>query len=145
MPALRPRRVVIAASAALALLVLGFAALAPAHPSRPIGLGRCPSSTPALLPADALARAVDAALAQAPQHYAGIDLTGVRAVQAQFARYGVGPSARAVSKKCGRLVRQRTVLVWLFFPAMRPSASLSQGVVAVSLIGGEYKVWALLH
>jgi len=145
MPALRLRRVVVAASAVVALLALGFGTLAPAHPSRPIGLGHCPSSTPERLPGDAIARAVDAALAQAPQHYTGLDLTDMRAVQAQFARYGVGPTARAVSIKCGRLVRQRTVLVWLFFPAMRPSASLSQGVVAVSRFDGEYKVWALLH
>jgi hypothetical protein len=36
-------------------------------------------------------------------------------------------------------------LVYLDFPAMRPSASLSQGVVLVSRLRGAYRVWAVLH
>jgi hypothetical protein len=47
--------------------------------------------------------------------------------------------------KCGRRAQVRTVVVDLDFPAMRPSASLSQGVVLVSRFSGAYRVWAQLH
>jgi len=65
--------------------------------------------------------------------------------EALRARYGVGPASRSVSIHCGRTVKQRTVLVFLTFPAMRPSASLSQGVLAVSRFDGTYHVWKQLH
>jgi hypothetical protein len=47
--------------------------------------------------------------------------------------------------KCGRRMQERTVVVYLEFPAMRPSASLSQGVVLVSRFAGQYRIWAQLH
>ncbi len=72
-------------------------------------------------------------------------LRGMRATEAVLARAddaGRGGYARAT---CGRRVENRTVVVYLEFPAMRPSASLSQGVVLVSRFAGEYRVWAQLH
>jgi hypothetical protein len=97
------------------------------------------------LPGDAIARAALAALDEAPALYRGIKLEGMRATKSILARDddpGRGGYARV---KCGRRAQTRTVVVELEFPAMRPSASLSQGVVLVSRFAGEYRVWALLH
>ncbi|MGH2949336.1 MAG: hypothetical protein ACRDPC_24290 [Solirubrobacteraceae bacterium] len=69
----------------------------------------------------------------------------MRATEAILARLddtGRGGYARV---NFGRRARNRTVVVRLEFPAMRPSASLSQGVVLVSRFDGEYRVWAQLH
>src|SRR5439155_746449 len=55
-----------------------------------------------------------------------------------------GPGAYA-RLKCGRAVQARTVVVELEFPAMRPSASLSQGRVLISRFDGTYRAWALVH
>jgi hypothetical protein len=107
--------------------------------------GRCPKLHPQRLPGDAVARAALAALDQAPAVYHGTKLEGMRVTQAILARLddpGRGGYARV---KCGRRVQNRTVVVYLEFPAMRPSASLSQGVVLVSRFAGEYRVWAQLH
>jgi hypothetical protein len=46
---------------------------------------------------------------------------------------------------CGRTIGARTVVVYLEFPAERPSASLSQGVVLVSPTSRGYVAWAVLH
>jgi len=107
--------------------------------------GRCPKRHMQRLPRDAVARATLAALDQAPAVYRGTRLKGMRATEAILARLddpGRGGYARV---KCGRRVQNRTVVVYLEFPAMRPSASLSQGVVLVSRFAGEYRVWAQLH
>jgi hypothetical protein len=97
------------------------------------------------LPADAVGRAALAALDQAHVLYRGTNLEGMRVTESILARnddQGRGGYARV---KCGRRAQNRTVVVSLDFPAMRPSASLSQGVVLVSRFAGEYRVWALLH
>jgi hypothetical protein len=97
------------------------------------------------LDADAIARATSAALAEAHALYRGTNLKGMRATKALLARLddpGRGGYARV---ECGRRAQIRTVVVYLEFPAMRPSASLSQGVVLVSKFGGTYRVWARLH
>jgi hypothetical protein len=107
--------------------------------------GRCPKLHPQRLPGDAVARAALAALDQAPAVYHGTKLERMRVTQAILARLddpGRGGYARV---QCGRRVQNRTVVVYLEFPAMRPSASLSQGVVLVSRFAGEYRVWAQLH
>jgi hypothetical protein len=107
--------------------------------------GRCPKRHIQRLPRDAVARATLAALDQAPAVYRGTRLKGMRPTEAILARLddpGRGGYARV---KCGRRVQNRTVVVYLEFPAMRPSASLSQGVVLVSRFAGEYRVWAQLH
>jgi len=97
------------------------------------------------LPSGALAGARRAALRQARVVYRGFRLTGMRvtsAVPAAKDDPGRGAYARV---KCGRRVQARTVVVGLEFPAMRPSASLSQGVVLVGRFSGVYRVWAQLH
>ena len=97
------------------------------------------------LDADAIAQATVAALAEAHTVYRGTKLKGMRATKAVLARLddpGRGGYARV---KCGRRAQARSVVVYLEFPAMRPSASLSQGVVLVSKFAGEYRVWAQLH
>jgi len=106
---------------------------------------RCPKLRPQRLPDNALAGAALAALAQAPAVYRGTKLNGMRATEAVLARVddaGRGGYARAT---CGRRVQNRSVVVYLEFPAMRPSASLSQGVLLVSRFAGQYRVWAQLH
>jgi hypothetical protein len=97
------------------------------------------------LPGDAVARAALAALDQARVLYRGSKLKGMRvtvSIRARNNDQGRGGYARV---KFGRRAQNRTVVVGLEFPAMRPSASLSQGVVLVSRFAGEYRVWALLH
>ncbi|MEA2277387.1 MAG: hypothetical protein QOI62_3796 [Solirubrobacteraceae bacterium] len=117
-------------------------------PGRPLpsaAAGRCPNLPAQPLPAGALAGATRAALEQAPALYGGTRLDGMRATEAILARRddpGRGGYARVT---CGRRLQDRTVVVHLDFPAMRPSASLSQGVVLVSRFGGRYRVWAVLH
>lgn len=107
--------------------------------------GHCPKPTPQALPGDAIAGATRAALAQARLVYKGANVKGMRATTATLARFsdpGRGAYARVT---CGRRVENRTVVVGLEFPAMIPSASLSQGVVLVSRFSGRYRVWAVLH
>lgn len=97
------------------------------------------------LGSDAVARAATAALAQAPTVYRGTNLKGMRATKSVLARSddrGRGGYARI---KCGRKAQAKTVVVYLEFPAMRPSASLSQGIVLVSKFANTYRVWAQLH
>lgn len=106
--------------------------------------GRCPRLHPQVLPADAIAGATRAALDQAPTVYRGTDLAGMRATEAILATRDKDRGGYA-RLKCGRVVQQRTVVVYLQFPAMLPSASLSQGVVLVSRFAGAYRVWAQLH
>jgi len=48
-------------------------------------------------------------------------------------------------QRCGRELQRRSVIVYLEFPAERPSASLSQGVVVVVRYTTGYRVWAVLH
>jgi len=107
--------------------------------------GRCPRPAPDPLSSDAITQASAAARRQAPIVYPGTNLKGLRVSKAVLATAddpGRGGYARI---KCGRRVQARTVVVYLTFPAMRPSASLSQGVVLVSRIRGDYRVWARLH
>jgi hypothetical protein len=97
------------------------------------------------LSGDAVARAALAALDQAPAVYRGTKLGGMRVTEAILATLddaGRGGYARTA---CGRQAQNRTVVVSLEFPAMRPSASLSQGVVLVARFSGQYRVWAQLH
>ena len=46
---------------------------------------------------------------------------------------------------CSSQVRNRTVVVDLLFPKMLPSASLSEGVVFVSLFRTGYRIWDVAH
>jgi hypothetical protein len=150
----RLRRTSVAVVVALVGIVVPLLAAGPdygaqaAPTSQPLpepSKGHCPKLHLQQLPGDALAGATLAALDQAPAVYRGTKLKGMRATEAILARLddpGRGGYARV---KCGRRVQNRTVVVYLEFPAMRPSASLSQGVVLVSRFAGEYRVWAQLH
>jgi hypothetical protein len=107
--------------------------------------GRCPPEQSQPLDSDALDPAGQAALRQAPVLYPATDLRGMRvtrAIRATADDPGPGGYARL---KCGRGGQARTVVIYLEFPAMRPSASLSQGRVLVSRFEGAYRTWALLH
>lgn len=96
------------------------------------------------LPADGIARAVEAALQQAAAAYEGIDTSGVRADSVSRGN-AAGIRGEQVRRGCGKRVQRRTAVVYLFFPAMKPSASLSQGVAFVSRFGDGYRIWEVAH
>jgi hypothetical protein len=112
-------------------------------PGSPKRQATCPRSA-ARLPADAVARAALAALAEAPRLYRGTDTRGARLVGAALAT-SAGTRGEQVRRTCGMRTQRRSVVVELLFPRMRPSASLSQGTVFVSLIRGRYRVWEVAH
>ena len=137
----------VAAATVAALLVGSATAVQAAHPVQPLpgaSQGRCPKLAMQRLDANAIARATTAALAEAHALYRGTNLKGMQATKAVLARLDPGRGGYA-RVKCGRRAQARTVVVYLEFPAMRPSASLSQGVVLVSKFAGAYRVWAQLH
>jgi len=68
----------------------------------------------------------------------------MRAVAAALADNGKNRGSYA-RVKCGRRIQRRTVVVSLEFPALRPSASLSQGTVLVSRTTNGYHVWSVLQ
>jgi hypothetical protein len=105
--------------------------------------GKCPRRA-ARLPPGAVARAALAALAEAPRIYRGIDTRGARLVGSVLAT-GAGIRGQQVRRTCGTRTERRSIVVELLFPRMRPSASLSQGTVFVSLIRGRYRVWEVAH
>jgi hypothetical protein len=104
-------------------------------------LGSCPTDIHAL-PADAVARAADQARIQAPYLYRGVGPAVVEL--AWLAKFRLNVWA-ATPFNCSNLIRQRTVVVDLLFPKMLPSASLSEGVVLVSLFNTGYRVWEVAH
>jgi hypothetical protein len=111
---------------------------------RPHRGGLCPRQQPQPLPADAIAGASRAALAQGPVVYRGLDRRGMRVTEAILADDDPARGGYA-GRNCGHLVRSRSIVVYLQFPALLPSASLSEGVVLVSRFAGHYRVWARLH
>lgn len=108
------------------------------------GRGVCPRQEPQRLPADAIAGASLAALAQARAIYRGLDRKGMRVTEAVLGDDDPAHGGYA-GRNCGHLVQSRLVVVFLQFPALLPSASLSEGVVLVSRFAGRYRVWARLH
>ena len=105
------------------------------------GTGHCPKDA-LPLPADAIPRAADQARIQAaflyPRH-------GPAVVElAWLAKFKLTVWA-ATSFSCSSQVRNQTVVVDLLFPKMLPSASLSEGVVFVSLFRTGYRVWDVAH
>ncbi len=153
MSRLRSARVAVGTFAVVAVAVLfgGAGSGVRAQAERaglPLGApfqARCPKLRPQRLPGDATAGATLAALAQAPTVYRGTKLKGMRATKAGLARLDDTARGGYARAACGRRVQNRTVVVYLEFPAMRPSASLSQGVLLVSRFAGQYRVWAQLH
>jgi hypothetical protein len=118
------------------------------HATRPgtaaaVGCCRCPKVTPLPLPADAVDRAADQARIQAPFLYGPkSDPAVVELAWRAIFKLQVWASTPF---QCSNLVRQRTVVVDLLFPKMLPSASLSEGVVLVSLFKTGYQVWEVGH
>jgi hypothetical protein len=117
------------------------------HTTKPVTVTseccRCPKATPLPLPADAVDRAADQARVQTPFLYGP-----------KFGPAVVELAWRAIFRlqvwastpfQCSNLVRKRTVVVDLLFPKMLPSASLSEGVVLVSLFKTGYQVWEVGH
>lgn len=105
--------------------------------------GQCPTGA-LRLPADGVARAAEQALDEAAAVYRGVDTRGAL-VQAADRSAFAGPRGRQVRGECGADVARRTVVVQLLFPRMRPSASLSQGVVFVARFPHGYRVWQVAH
>jgi hypothetical protein len=138
------------AAGGVATLVIAGAAVGP-HASRdespnrsaPRPAATCPHGTRPL-PPDALAPAVLAALDDVDRRYTGIDTDGARVVKAARATFDQDRGGYAKAK-CTTRIQNRTIVVYLEFPKMRPSASLSQGVVLVSRTVKGYRVWATLH
>lgn len=135
----------IAAVAALALAAGSTPASAtPAAGPLPTAVkASCPTLAAGALGPSALAGATSAALSQAQALYPGLDRTGMRATEAVLAPFDADRGGYA--RKCGGDLLSRTVVVYLEFPAMRPSSSLSQGVVLLSRFAGHFRVWAVLH
>ncbi len=107
-------------------------------------ISACPVARP--LPPDAVARAAEEALREAPRLYRGIDTRGAF-VAASARAEAAGARGQEVRVECGERVFERTVVVELRFPRMLPSASLSEGVVFVSLLKRphRYRVWEVAH
>jgi hypothetical protein len=103
--------------------------------------GRCPSR-PLPLPSEAVARAADQARIQAPALARGF---GPAVVELSARAAYAGAYGGIVKQLCGTLAFRRAVVVQLLFPKMLPSASLSQGVVFVSLSSTGYQVWYVYH
>ena len=112
------------------------------HAARLVTTAGCPKATPLPLPADAVDRAADQARIQAPFLYPKFGPAVVELAWRAIFKLHVWASTPF---QCSNLVRQRTVVVDLLFPKMLPSASLSEGVVLVSLFKTGYKVWEVGH
>lgn len=150
------RRILVIGTAAALVLAAGLASAVVFWPAstqaagrqaiRPVtaaaGCCRCPAVTPLRLPADAVDRAADQARIQAPSLYPGFGPAVVELAWRAIFRLQVWTPAPL---QCGNLVRERTVVVDLLFPRMLPSASLSEGVVLVSLFKTGYRVWEVGH
>lgn len=104
-------------------------------------LGRCP--TDALpLTAESVARAADQARIEMPTLNKDLGPAVVELAWRAIFRLNVWA---ATPFQCNSLVRSRTVVVDLLYPKMLPSASLSEGVVFVSLFPTGYQVWDVAH
>jgi hypothetical protein len=114
---------------------------APRTETSAVVLDRCPRGV-LPLPAEAVARAADQARIQAPALYQGFGPAVVEL--AWLAKFKLNVWA-AAPFTCNSQVRNRTVVVDLLFPKMLPSASLSEGVVFVSLFRTGYRVWQVAH
>lgn len=136
---------VVVAGAVAGALAFRPAAARAVSPLRPgvsqVALGRCPAGV-LPLPAEAVARAADQARIEAPALYKGFGQAVVEL--AWLAKFRLNVWA-AAPFGCSPQVRNRTVVVDLLFPKMLPSASLSEGVVFVSLFPAGYQVWDVAH
>lgn len=116
-------------------------AAAPRAETSAIVLGRCPKGA-LPLPSEAVARAADQARIEAPALDKGFGPAVVELAWRATFRLNVWAAAPF---RCSNLIRRRTVVVDLLFPKMLPNASLSEGVVFVSLFSSGYRVWEVAH
>jgi hypothetical protein len=144
---MRPRYLITITT--IAALTVSTVVIASASGPLPLGSrhGRsddCPLNAPRLQD-DGIVRAAKQALDVAPDLY-GKKATkdGVRIRRAAVATWA-GPRGKAIQRDCGRKAMNRTVIVDLFFVAHKDSASLSQGVVAVSRHEVGYVVWRMIR
>jgi hypothetical protein len=141
------RRAVVAGCAALAVAGATVATAASGGSSHVAAKPRhlpeeCPRGT-LPLPPDAVAGATEAALARVAPPAGEKDVLGARVVRAGLARtMDRGGSIRYL---CGRRIQRRTIVVELLYTKVLPSASLSQGSMAVSRFPDGYRVWDILH
>lgn len=104
----------------------------------------CPGKAVLALRPNAVARAANAALAYVA-HQPDVAMTpnsgqGARVIAAIRAPHA-GVRGRTVKRSCGPRVWKRTVLVRMFLPNLKSSASLSKEVVFVSRFAHGYRVW----
>lgn len=126
------------------LLALAVAAAGAAAQPLPGAIAaRCPRLKPQPLPTGALASAVREAEREAPQIYGRLRLGGMRATRAALAP--LDPDRGGFARHCGGSLEARSIVVYLEFPQMLPSSSLSQGVLLLARFGGRMRVWAVLH
>src|SRR5215831_465276 len=87
--------------------------------------GACPRGAEKL-PGDAVARAADQARIEVAALYGAQAARGAYVDDAIRANEPLGPRESEVRHQCGARIARRTVVVDLTFPALLPSASLSQ-------------------
>lgn len=102
----------------------------------------CPD--PLNLPGNGIAQATKRSLKTASRVYDGINTQNAIAMQAARGP-AAGVRGRQIRKECGRKVQRRSVVVELFFPKMKESASLSQGTLFVSRFPRGYRIWERAH
>ncbi|HYZ29909.1 MAG TPA: hypothetical protein VE570_12685 [Thermoleophilaceae bacterium] len=96
------------------------------------------------LPPGAEQAAAAEALGEASTLYGGTKVEGATVVRVVPAARDSGRGGYA-RETCGEAAEAHTLVVYLRFPAMEPSASMSQGVVLVGRFWGQMRVWAQLH
>jgi hypothetical protein len=102
----------------------------------------CPAALP--FGQDATEEARHAVLSRLKELYPDVDTMGATGVP-----YSAGPGIDGyqpmVVQACGEAVAERTIVIVLDFPEMRPSASLSQGVVFVSRTEAGWTPWRVVR
>jgi hypothetical protein len=104
----------------------------------------CPLIPFGPLPANAGRSAAAEVLRELPALYGDKTAAGARVI-------AVAPATRSRDRggyarvKCGMTAWRRSLVVQIEFPAMLPSASMSQGTVLVGNFWGQLRVWARLH
>lgn len=71
--------------------------------------------------------------------------TGGARVTASVLATGAGVRGSTVKHQCGRRLWRRTVVVYVFLPKLKFSASLSSQVFFVSRFKHGYRVWEQIH
>lgn len=106
----------------------------------------CPKGTPLPFPSGAKQAAIAAVEASIPTIYKNVDTRGYRITGAwPAASRPNDPLSEMPGSLCGQLLAERTYIVTLFFPAMLPSADLSQGQDFVADFTSGWRVWFVYH